>query len=313
MITESLINDSCVQEFFWYTIVSRHVISSWLLTNCAVTSNICFNVRLSWFFTTFCMVEEFFPRNVAAFNVVSHEQSPSYWMFGTILFNVWHSFLSNSHLVPDFIDKFCYLISHDEFSKWAFLWRFSETGCPILSWNSLFDLCRTRSLAEKIFFTMRVNFPQWIPRIFIRLPWSIVLSISTFPQLRRPGKTIILCIVWSWRFNGFHRSIVKNSFVRILMFIQGLPCVWWGWRRHERRRSCGQIHHRRDLAVTRPSPESCWARFAIAAMQEVELKWLILFKVNKWFHTSHVWNSLLVKMSASWFLVSIYLILNLGN
>ena len=71
MITESLINDSCVQEFFWYTIVSRHVISSWLLTNCAVTSNICFNVRLSSFCTTFCMVEEFFPMNVIAFNVVA--------------------------------------------------------------------------------------------------------------------------------------------------------------------------------------------------------------------------------------------------
>ena len=37
----------------------------------------------------------------------------------------------------------------------------------------------------------------------------------------------------------------------------------------------------RDFAVTRPSPESCLARFAIAAMQEVELKWLISNKFNK--------------------------------
>ena len=37
----------------------------------------------------------------------------------------------------------------------------------------------------------------------------------------------------------------------------------------------------RDLAVTRSSPDPCRARFAIAAMQAVELKWLILNKVNK--------------------------------
>ena len=34
----------------------------------------------------------------------------------------------------------------------------------------------------------------------------------------------------------------------------------------------------RDLVVTRSSPDSCWARFAIAAMQAVELKWLILIE-----------------------------------
>ena len=44
----------------------------------------------------------------------------------------------------------------------------------------------------------------------------------------------------------------------------------------------------RDFAVTRPSPEFCWARFAIAAMQAVELKWLISNKFNKWFHSSRV-------------------------
>ena len=36
------------------------------------------------------------------------------------------------------------------------------------------------------------------------------------------------------------------------------------------------------------SPNSCWARFAIAAVQAVELKWLIWVKVNKWFHSSRV-------------------------
>ena len=41
--------------------------------------------------------------------------------------------------------------------------------------------------------------------------------------------------------------------------------------------------------------------------QQVELKWLILNKHNKWFHSSRV-KFPLVRMSASWFLVSMYLI-----
>ena len=36
-----------------------------------------------------------------------------------------------------------------------------------------------------------------------------------------------------------------------------------------------------DFAVTRSSPESCRDRFATAAEQTVELKWLILNKHNK--------------------------------
>ena len=68
----------------------------------------------------------------------------------------------------------------------------------------------------------------------------------------------------------------------------------------------------RDLAATRPSPDSCWARFAIAAVQVAELKLLMLNKFNKWFHSSRV-KFPLVKMSASWFLVSMYLIWILGS
>ena len=41
-----------------------------------------------------------------------------------------------------------------------------------------------------------------------------------------------------------------------------------------------------DYPVTLSSPDPCWARFATAAVQAVELKWLILNKVNKWFHSS---------------------------
>ena len=43
-----------------------------------------------------------------------------------------------------------------------------------------------------------------------------------------------------------------------------------------------------DFVVTRSSPDPCWARFAIAAVQAVELKWLMLNKLKKWFHSSRV-------------------------
>ena len=76
---------------------------------------------------------------------------------------------------------------------------------------------------------------------------------------------------------------------------------------------CNKAHHwSRDFAVTRSSPESCWSLFAIVSEQTVELKWLILNKHNKWFHSSRV-KFPLVSMFASWFLVSKYLILILGS
>ena len=68
----------------------------------------------------------------------------------------------------------------------------------------------------------------------------------------------------------------------------------------------------RDFAVTRSSPESCWDRFAIVSEHTVELKWLMLNKHNKWFQSSRV-KFLLVRMSASWFLVSMYLIWIFGS
>ena len=62
-----------------------------------------------------------------------------------------------------------------------------------------------------------------------------------------------------------------------------------------------------DFAVTRSSPDSCWIRFAIAAEQTVELKWLILNKLQQMIPLITCEISF-VSMSASWFLVSMYLI-----
>ena len=59
--------------------------------------------------------------------------------------------------------------------------------------------------------------------------------------------------------------------------------------------------------MTRSSLESCWSLFAIVSEHTVKLKWLILNKHNRWFHSSRV-KFPLVSMSASWFLVSMYLI-----
>ena len=109
----------------------RPAISSSLLTIYAVTSNICFNVRLSWFLTTFCIVEKFFPINVAAFNVVVikilHiiECSVQFSAILDILFcrirTLSLTLFTNSN-TSLFIMKF---------SKWAFPWKFSDTGCPV--------------------------------------------------------------------------------------------------------------------------------------------------------------------------------------
>ena len=54
-----------------------------------------------------------------------------------------------------------------------------------------------------------------------------------------------------------------------------------------------------------------WILLRIASplyQSTVELKWLIVNKHNKWFHSSRGETSLWVRVSASWFLVSMYLI-----
>ena len=71
MTVSSPISDRRFQKFFSQWILSKPWIPSWLFTNCAVTSNICFNVRSSKFLTKLWIVEKFFPMNVAAFNVAA--------------------------------------------------------------------------------------------------------------------------------------------------------------------------------------------------------------------------------------------------
>ena len=67
-----------------------------------------------------------------------------------------------------------------------------------------------------------------------------------------------------------------------------------------------------DFAVTLSSPASSCVLFDIASRLLMELKWLMLNKHKRWFHSSHV-KFPFVNMSASWFLVSMYLIWILGS
>ena len=136
MSISSLINDRRVQEFFSYRILSRQKISSWLFTNCAVTSNICFKVRLSWFLTTLWKIEKFFPMNVAAFNIVainilhiiecsSHDSAMLDILF--CLFRTWSlTLFTNSAASLPMI----------KFSEYACSCWCTDTSFPVLSWIS---------------------------------------------------------------------------------------------------------------------------------------------------------------------------------
>ena len=67
-----------------------------------------------------------------------------------------------------------------------------------------------------------------------------------------------------------------------------------------------------DFAVAPSSPDSFCVLLDITSEHSAELKWLMLNKHERWFHASRV-KFPLVKMSASWFLVSMYLIWILGS
>ena len=150
------------------------------------------------------------------------------------------------------------------------------------------------------------NFSYHFPRNFIRSHRSLVCFNVSFTLLRRPSAVVIPRWVACWR-EAFHKLlmvIVIGSFelvyadIRsprsllllsnwtpgILTSITSLPRAYWsrGW--YVRRRPCNKIHHWSRFCC----PESCWDRFASVSEHTVELKWLILNKHNKWFHSSRV-------------------------
>ena len=161
-------------------------------------------------------------------------------MLFTWLCNVRHSFLSVSHLVFDFVHKFCCVTAHDE----------NFGTCPFLGVSTI-KLARSimnylsvpyglRSSVEKRFFMVTANLLHRIPRSFLRFPRSIVRRSPTFPLLRRPRSTI----TWWWRSIKFPWSIVyRNRFLRISTSMPSPPRVW-SWRRHDRKHPRTKIHHK---------------------------------------------------------------------
>ena len=112
---------------------------------------------------------------------------------------------------------------------------------------------------------------------------------------------LVICVTTD---NGLRRSIIFLSFrtpgTDLHNFFPGLSDA-------EDDRVVGVLAKRLivglNFAVTLSCPESCCVLFDITSEQTVELKWLILNKHNRWFHSSRV-KFPLVRMSASWLLVS---------
>ena len=222
---------------------------------------------------------------------------------------------------------------------------FPMTNCwsHVFSWESISsrsDLSRNassvpnglRGSVEKNFLVRETksNFSYHSPRSFIKSPRSLVCLNISFPLLRRPNAVVIPLWVACWR-EAFHKLFMvivirsfqsvytdvkspwsllflRNCTPGILICITSLHRAYWSRRWYVRRRPCNKIHH--------------WSRFCCDSFfswivlrsfrhciraHTVELKWLISNKQNKWFHSSRV-KFPLVKMSANWFLVSMYLI-----
>ena len=150
-------------------------------------------------------------------------------------------------------------------------------------------------------------------------PRSIIHRFISFPLLRRPSFVIIppwvACWVHVTVYNGSPRSIIFLSFRTPwdLTSIAFLPRAFWRRRWQSWGSPCNKTHHwpwfRCDSFFSLAF--SC-VLFAIPSEQSVELKRLMLNKDKRWFHSSRV-KFPLVRMSASWFLVSMYLLWILGS
>ena len=223
-----------------------------------------FHIVFEWA-AQICMIQERF---------CSHEHSPQCPMFSAIFCIIWHSFLSNSHLVPDFIDKFCCVTSQWTFQNEPFLGD-SLTQVALINRESLFVPYGMRISVEQRFFRMRVNFPQWIPRILLRLPWSIVPSISSFPHLRKPRWTTIFWMVGLDVSTGFPTVSSRTGCSGSWCPYEGILAVVSSWVL--------------DLVVTRSSSDLLLSSFCLcsgasckAEMAKVQqIQQMILFITNE--------------------------------
>ena len=266
-------------------------------------------------------------------------------MFLSIFCNIWKLFLSFSHLNIHPVHGMIFNSIDNSHSASPFP---MANRCGLASlWGSTLGLTElSRSITS---FTTDCAVPScWVsswekpgwdsrvvhPRSCIGSPRSFAhLSIS-FPLLTRPSMVFIPLWVacWGRTFNGIvHDNSQMRSFGRCRQRVAPVfPLSQHSYSRdldfHNFSspgflklwmiRSDGTLAISlligRYFAVTRSSHGSCWIRFAIVSEQTVELKWLILNKHNRWFHSSRV-KLPLVRMSASWFLLSMYLIWIFGS
>ena len=176
----SPISDRRLQEHFSHWILSRPWISSWLFTNCAVTSNICFNVRSSKFFTKLWIVEKFFPMNVAEFIVAAMNilqifecSSPDSATFDILvcLFRTWSFTLFTNSAAS---------LPMTKVSESAPSWELTFSGFPDPTWISSPYLAERAFLLRR-FFTMKGNFFCIISQeVFSGFPDRLCSAVSLF-------------------------------------------------------------------------------------------------------------------------------------
>ena len=301
------IDDSFVtnqwQTFLWVFsqgIESTLKISSCSLTNFAEKSNIFFSVRSDVFMMEIWLSCKFLPMNVVALIVTARNipqiiecSSPSFATLD-ILFC-----LSRTWSFTRFTNSAASLPMMN-FLNW-----------PLLeSWHYQFALmCH-----EVVLRTLRIahfrreellrdeDVLQHSPRSSVRLPWLIVRRSLSFPLLRRPNTVVIQFWIICWREalcfltrlpqsifsnNGLPRILLTeveddtNDGVLAIRFIIGRDFAV-SWILLRSLRHCSRAHCRTEMADIEQAQQND--------------------------STHHACNFLLVKMSASWFLVSMYLI-----
>ena len=245
------------------------------------------------------------------------------------LFRTWSFTLLKNDLDPIGNSKFCFVVSNDEL-----LWHCSsmraDNGClrSIMSFfffqNNVLGLLMRETWLELVCPCRRSD------NGFLR---SIIHQFISFPLLRRPSFVIVppwvacwvrafnkLFVVVHWLMtcvavdNRLTRSILFLSFRTpgTLTFIAFLLRAFWRRRWQSWGSPCNKTHHwpwlRCDPFFTWFLLRSFWHHFRTncrTEMADVE-------QTQRWFHSSRV-NFPFVSMSASWFLVSIYLIWILGS
>ena len=240
-------------------------------------------------------------------------------MFFSISCNIGNYFLSFSHLIIHPIHEwswfyrqfqFCFIVSNDEtLSSCPFL-RIDITRSP-RSVTKYFSVpYGLRGSVEKNFVRDQVELVVPFCKKFYqvalidRTSWSQFSTLEKTKHGRHPILNNLLKRSFPWIAHGSDdRRLQKNLCLYQVAPISPLEQLnsmdldsrnisFTGLTEVEDDTSDGVLATRfiigRDFAVTRSSPESCWDRFAIAAEQTVGLKWLMLNKHNKWFHSSRV-------------------------